>query len=95
MTQKRYRGNSRVSKIEPDPDLDRSHILVLLPPDDIYFLNRLMEGYFHLAFVTPIKPKEGLVSIHTTPDTYAEVLDILAHYPRPLKIINPPGPFYS
>jgi hypothetical protein len=92
VTRKRYRGDSRVSNIQPEPNLPHTYIQVLLPPEDIYFLTKVMEGYFHLGFVSPIKPKEGLVSIHTTPGTYGEVLEILAHYPRPLTILSPEPP---
>lgn len=88
MSPKKYRGNSRISSIEPDPGVARSYIEVVVPPEEIYFLTRVFEGYSHLAFVSPIKPKSGLVAIHTTPGTYPDVLEVLAHYPRPLTIIR-------
>lgn len=67
---------------------DKESILVQIEPREINYLNRIMEGYEYLGVVTTVDARQGILKIRVTRDTYDEVIDILAHLPLPVTIIE-------
>lgn len=59
-------------------------IAVILNPAYIDFLSRVIESCGHIGLVSTLDPVRGGVLIRVTPDTYAEVMDVLTHFPLPL-----------
>ncbi|HWR38350.1 MAG TPA: DUF4911 domain-containing protein [Patescibacteria group bacterium] len=68
-------------------------------PDDIYlqthpsqinFINRIMEGYEYLGVLTTLSKTEGILVVRATPDTRADVLQILDHLPLEIVYIEKP-----
>ncbi len=82
---KRYKGSGGVSTVQPDKEHNRGYIVVSMAPRDINFFMKIMEGYTHLGFATPLEPKAGLVAIHATSDTEEEIKEILQNFPRRIK----------
>ncbi|HHV77731.1 MAG TPA: DUF4911 domain-containing protein [Syntrophothermus lipocalidus] len=75
---KRYRGDSRLARVEPDPS--PGHTLKLrVSPDNVHFLMAIMEGYSHLAFPAQVNPKEGKIILHTTPPHRFDLQAIVNH----------------
>ena len=67
---------------------DRSQIRVKMEPRNIVFLDNIMEGYDGLCIVSTGKSGTGEVTVHVTPDTYDEVMDILRNLPWPMSILD-------
>ncbi|MDA8234031.1 MAG: DUF4911 domain-containing protein [Clostridia bacterium] len=78
----RYHGGGNISRIYPEGDPAALYIQVKVEPSKINMFLRLMDGFTHLAFITTVKPAEGLMGIHTTRDTHQEVLEILYNLPN-------------
>lgn len=85
---KAYKGNQKISQIEPATETERRLIRLRLNPGDINYLQKVIDSHTHLGFLTQINPKEGLVNIHTTPDTYPEMMNVLKHFPRPFILLH-------
>lgn len=51
-------------------------------------VTRVMEGYEYLALVSTIDADKGIIKLLGTPDTYDDVLLILANMPFPVEIIE-------
>jgi len=51
-------------------------------------INRIFEGYEHLALVSTIDRVEGILQLRATPDTMPEVLEIVAHLPVTAKVLT-------
>ncbi|MBP2634168.1 MAG: hypothetical protein H6Q72_75 [Firmicutes bacterium] len=64
-------------------------IYIQLEPKYVNYINRIMEGYEYLGVVSTLDRKEGIVVIRVTPDTIAEVHDILAHLPIAVRYVTP------
>ena len=47
-----------------------------------------MEGYEHLALVTTEDPREGVVKLLGTPDTYNDVMEIIENMPFKVEILE-------
>lgn len=77
---KRYRGDSRLSQIKPEPGPNHS-LLVRVKPCDVHMLVAIIQSYSHLSFPAEINPKEGLVLLHTTPGCYADLLQVVEKLP--------------
>ncbi len=56
-------------------------ILIRTDVKYINYINQIMEGYEYLGVVTTVKDAVGVLRIRTTPDTYAEVREILENLP--------------
>jgi len=82
---KKYKGSGGVSRVQPDKEHHDGYIVVSMAPRDINFFMKIMEGYTHLGFATPLEPKAGLVAIHATSDTVGEIKEILRNFPRRVK----------
>jgi Domain of unknown function (DUF4911) len=57
--------------------MENTQILIRVQPKDIDYINRIIEAYDGLGLVHTLDRKEGIVAIHVTPDTVADVWDIL------------------
>lgn len=68
--------------------MNKCEIKVRMELKDIVFLDNIIEGYDSLAVVSNGKLKTGEVTLHVTPDTYDDVLDILRNFPWPITIIS-------
>ncbi len=66
----------------------REEILIRIDVKYINYINRIMEGYEYLGVVTTVKDADGVLRIRVTPDTYAEVQDILAHLPIEFEYVD-------
>ena len=58
-----------------------------LKPSDIYWLNRIFEGYDGLGVVSTLDNKAGLVVVYVTPDTYDDALTIIDNVPFPVEVL--------
>lgn len=67
--------------------MERCMIKIRMEPQYIVMLDNVIEGYDGLAIVSTGNPKMGEVTVHVTPDTYDEVMDILRHLPWPVTIM--------
>jgi len=57
--------------------MENTQILIRVQPKDIDYINRIIEAYDGLGLVHTLDRKAGIVTIHVTPDTIADVRDIL------------------
>ena len=67
--------------------MDKCQIRVRLEPQHIVLLDDVIEGYDFLGIVSTGNPKTGEVTVHVTPDTYDDVLEILHNLPWPVSIL--------
>ena len=67
---------------------DRSIIYLRVAPERIADVNWIMEGYEHLALVTTEDPREGVVKLLGTPDTYNDVMEIIENMPFTVEILE-------
>lgn len=51
-------------------------------------ITRIMEGYEHIALVSTINPKEGIIKLFGTPDTADDIMLILANLPFGVEILQ-------
>jgi len=63
-------------------------ILIQIDVKYINYINRIMEGYEYLGVVTTVKDAQGVLRIRVTPDTYFEVLEVLANLPVPFEYVK-------
>lgn len=56
-------------------------IFLEISKEKITSLQKIMEGYGHLAVVSTVDAREGKVVVHVTPDTREDVLEIIHHLP--------------
>ena len=56
-------------------------IYIQTEPKYVNYVNRIMEGYEYLGVVSTLDRHQGILLIRATPDTAAEVHEILAHLP--------------
>lgn len=67
---------------------DRSIIYLRVASERIADVNWIMEGYEHLALVTTEDPREGVVKLLGTPDTYNDVMEIIENMPFTVEILE-------
>lgn len=67
---------------------DRSIIYLRVAPERIADVNWIMEGYEHLALVTTEDPREGVVKLLGTHDTYNDVMEIIENMPFTVEILE-------
>ncbi len=77
---KRYRGDSRLAKVRPEPSPGHA-LRVRVSPDDVHFLMAIMHGYSHLAFPAQVNPKKGEIIFHTTPAYWDDIIEIIKNLP--------------
>ncbi|PKM88552.1 MAG: DUF4911 domain-containing protein [Firmicutes bacterium HGW-Firmicutes-12] len=56
-----------------------NEIFLRIPRNKIAFLTKIIEGYDNLGVVTTIDPTQGVVVVRVTPDTEAEISEILSN----------------
>lgn len=64
-------------------------IYLRINPEDINFVNKIMEGYEYLGMVSTLDRSEGLLIIRVTPDTYADARMILSRLPVKHEFLEP------
>lgn len=67
--------------------METREILIRVHSRDIDYINRIIEAYEGLGLVHTVKPAEGIVAIHVTPDTAEDVRDILSHLRVPIEFL--------
>jgi hypothetical protein len=68
--------------------MEKCQIVVRMEPRDIVMLDNIIDGYDGLAIVSTGKSGTGEVTVHVTPDTYDDVMDILRSLPWELTILS-------
>lgn len=66
----------------------KSIIYAKVEPTRIADVNWIMEGYEHLGQVGTIDGKAGIIKLYVTPDTYADVMDILENMPFQVEFLE-------
>lgn len=61
-------------------------IICYVKPENINFLNRIIEGYEYLGMVSTLDRTAGKIIIRVTPDTYNDVKEILNNLPFAVSI---------
>lgn len=83
---KRYRGDNRLSQIQPE--IAFGHALTLqMRPRNVHLFMAIMEGYSHLAFPVAINPKIGLIILHTTPSSFEDLPKIIETCPLEVTVL--------
>ncbi|MBZ4688051.1 MAG: hypothetical protein JG764_1684 [Clostridiales bacterium] len=60
---------------------------IKVTPQDIDFINKIIEAYEGIALVSTVDAKEGILKIHTSPGNYEDLQYILDTLPRKYEII--------
>lgn len=63
-----------------------NEIYARVSPDRIDMLTKLVEAYDNLGIVSTLDQSSGMVIVRVTPDTWAEMLEILNNLPFPITI---------
>jgi len=66
----------------------KNEIYGVVSPDCIDMLTKLIEAHDNLGIVSTLDQTTGRVVVRVTPDTWAEVMDILQHLPFKIYIEN-------
>lgn len=66
----------------------KHEIFVLVRPEKIDLLTKLVEAYDHLGVVSTLDRENGFVIVRVTPDTYREVEEILQTLPFPVELLS-------
>ncbi|SDF10457.1 DUF4911 domain-containing protein [Sporolituus thermophilus] len=62
-------------------------VYIRVAPQYINFVNQIMEGYEYLGVVSTVSRAEGLLVVRVTPDTCADVQEILRKLPVPIEFV--------
>ncbi|MEG6585619.1 DUF4911 domain-containing protein [Dendrosporobacter sp. 1207_IL3150] len=63
-------------------------IYIRVNPKYVHYINRIMEGYEYLGTVSTINRAEGIVIVRVTPDTLADVKDIIDNLDIPFEYVK-------
>jgi len=66
-----------------------NEIIARIAPDRIDMLTKLVEAYDNLGIVSTLDQSEGMVVIRVTPDTWAEMMEILLNLPFDINLHDP------
>jgi hypothetical protein len=71
--------------------MDTISLLIQIPPEEIAFLNFILESYEGVAIARTVDPHEGLVELMVSPDYQEEIKEILKDLGRefPIKELPP------
>jgi len=83
---KTYHGSNKMASIKPQHE-DEMLILVQTSPEDINFVLKVVETHCHTALPVQLDPSQGLLGFHTTRNKSPELMSILEHMPRPLRVL--------
>ena len=67
--------------------VEDSILYVQIEPSKINDINRIFEGYEHIALVSTVDSKQGIVKLRGTPDTMAEMREITGNLPFPAQVL--------
>ena len=68
--------------------LDPEWVYFRIPPSEMTFVTRIIEGYEYLGVVTALDGKAGIGFVRTTTDTAGITRDILQSLPFPVSVIS-------
>lgn len=60
-------------------DKEDSRVYIEIPPEEVNYINRIIEGYEYLGILTTLNPHRATCQINSTKDTRDTVIDILTH----------------
>lgn len=58
-----------------------TRVYIEIPPEEVNYINRIIEGYEYLGVLTTLDAKRATCQINSTKDTRDTVIDILTHLP--------------
>ena len=61
--------------------MDDTRVYIEIPPTEVNYINRIIEGYEYLGILTTLDSKRATCQINSTADTRDLVIDILTHLP--------------
>lgn len=61
--------------------MDDPRVYIEIPPTEVNYINRIIEGYEYLGILTTLDSKRATCQINSTADTRDLVIDILTHLP--------------
>lgn len=59
--------------------MDDTRVYIVIPPEAVNYINRIIEGYEYLGILTTLDPKRATCQINSTADTRNIVIDVLTH----------------
>ena len=59
--------------------MDDTRVYIEIPPEEVNYINRIIEGYEYLGILTTLDPKRATCQINSTADTRDIVIDVLTH----------------
>ena len=59
--------------------MDDTRVYIEIPPQEVNYINRIIEGYEYLGILTTLDPKRATCQINSTADTKPMVIDVLTH----------------
>lgn len=68
--------------------IDADWVYFCIPPKEMTFVTRIIEGYEYLGVVTALDGKAGIGFVRTTADTAAMTRDVLLTMPFPVTILS-------
>jgi len=67
----------------------KNEIIAWVAPDRIDMLTKVVEAYDNLGIVSTLDQASGMVTIRVTPDTWAEMVEILHNLPFSISFCEP------
>lgn len=58
-----------------------TRVYIEIPPEEVNYINRIIEGYEYLGVLTTLNPHRATCQINSTKDTRDIVIDVLTHLP--------------
>lgn len=58
-----------------------TRVYIEIPPEEVNYINRIIEGYEYLGVLTTLNPQRTTCQINSTKDTRDIVIDVLTHLP--------------
>lgn len=58
-----------------------TRVYIEIPPEEVNYINRIIEGYEYLGVLTTLNVKRATCQINSTRDTRDTVIDVLTHLP--------------
>ncbi len=68
--------------------MNPTEIYAQVSPHDIDFLSKIIEGYDNLGVLSTLNPAEGRVIIRVTEDTWPDMMEVLAHLPFGIALLD-------
>lgn len=59
--------------------MDDTRVYIEILPQEVNYINRIIEGYEYLGILTTLDPKRATCQINSTADTKPMVIDVLTH----------------